>query len=188
MNESAWEREILLAESGELTARRAERLERHLAECAACRDYRARMRAIAAEAEHAFAGREPAAETLARVRKAVAVRPASRVLAFPPGAVRALAYAATLALLLGGWFLATSLRREGRIGTLNAAVIMVAEADAMNDAEVDEGAPAEPLRALAQDLLRLEGLADDTETFDPFTSFGEPTPTAFQRHSSPEHA
>lgn len=184
MSECGREKEMLLAETGELSSRRLERLERHLAECETCRDDRVRMQSIVADAGHALSNREPSRAVITRIESLAADRPAPRFLAFPVPVVRTLAYAAILALLLGGWFVAASARRDSRIGSLSDALAIVAEPSAENGSSSD----AESLQALARDLLQWEGFADDPNGCDLLNSLGEPTPTASQRHSSPGRA
>ena len=188
MNCSATEREILLAEAGDLTSRRQQRLETHLAACPRCRAYREAVRRIEAAGRDALPEAVPSATALAAIRAAAEERQRSdRVLVFRQPAARALAYAAALLLILGGWWLGPRDNRVSRIENVSTIVAMVAEEYPDGSGVEHERSEAERLRSLAADLLDIQGFAvDDLSAAEDFTLPEEPDPTASQPHSTRE--
>jgi hypothetical protein len=166
MNRDELERRLLLAESGELGE--AERLElaARLAadpEAAAWRD---RTAYLLAAARDALPSGTPSAATRARIRAAAETRAARH----PSWHYRSLwlqglAYAAAVALIVGVWQWRTPVSRHAgrhvdRIAEMHALVAMTG-ADEPRAAVPEKGDAETRLRALAQDLLSIEGLAPD---------------------------
>jgi anti-sigma factor RsiW len=182
------ERWILLDQSGELPARRGRKLAAHLAGCARCRAFREALGTLSAAGALALRDAAPGAAALARIREAAAAAQAESGFGrWRLPAYSVLACAAALALLLGGWLRFGPTRESDRIGEIHAIVALVsaqelpeAEASAADD-------PEARLRALANALLAVEGLAvetgDDLEWPDAIPAAG-PEPTALQPRSS----
>jgi anti-sigma factor RsiW len=164
---------ILLAQSGELSPRKRRRLEAHLAACGRCRGSRAGLERISAASRGLLPDKAPGAAVLERIRLAAQVaanRP--RRIFFRRPAFPSLAAAAAAALLIGSWLALAPARRLARISEMHALLNVVSEQALPLRAA--ERQPAEAaLRALADDLLILEGLS--VETTGPEVS-GEATP------------
>jgi len=180
---------MLLADAGGLTGRAAAALEKHLQACGACRDHRAALGRLAALAAANLPAGEPGAgarEAVRRAARAAANAPA-RVTAFPRALRPALAYAALLALVAGGWFMLARERapadRTAQLGTLLSMLESVEYREA--EAPSVDGAD-EQLRALARRLLAVEGLADDeTADWETPTADAELPPTTIRSRSIP---
>ena len=71
MNCKDAEREMLLAETGELSRRKLDELEAHISACAACSGRRQGVRQIVAAARHALPGGDPSPAVIARIRAAL---------------------------------------------------------------------------------------------------------------------
>jgi anti-sigma factor RsiW len=173
------EKELLLEQSGELSARRARRLEGHLAGCATCRAHRAMLRTLLAETGRTFAACEPSAAAAAAVRRmaAAGIRPRRPVYLRP--SVQVLAYAALLTLFLGGWVFNAASHRERRRAKLDAALAIVAvAAEDVNDGKNPT------LHDLARQLIDMEGLTDDSDALELLNAIGAPPPTAFQARNT----
>ena len=189
MNCKDAEREMLLAETGELSRRKLDELEAHISACAACSGRRQGVRQIVAAARHALPGGAPSPAVIARIRAAAADRPACGILRFRQPLFQALAYAAALALLAGGWFLLAPNRPppEAPIHDVRALLHMVSDTVPPALEARDHTHREQELRALAQELLIMEGLAEEswTELEEPLpTSDAEPAPTALRWRST----
>jgi hypothetical protein len=194
MNCETFERDVLLAESGELSTRAHRSLDEHLAACERCRLYRAQLRA----ATVAFRGAGPAADVsdavVARVLSA-APRPAPVLrLAWRP----ALAAAAALVLVGGAWLALRPAPRSSRAGEFSAILAVASDYDAsakhaagLGTQDKAVAAHGNGLQALARELLALEGLsaegADAEAPAFEVSPDAEPVPTDLQsrsRHAS----
>jgi len=154
------ERLILLERSGELSGRRLARVTRHLVGCAACRGYQADVERVCSAAAARPAGEAPGAAVLARILAAAEVgATAARPLRFPRSLAHALAWAAVLALLLGGWQAALARRRAALLGEVSALLSIAAENPAGAGAATPGQGAEDPFRTLARDLLIAEGLS-----------------------------
>ena len=197
--------QILLAESGELSAADRDTLERRLASDSEARAYRDDLRRLGDAAREAVeaAASVPSPAVLARIREAAERRRARpRLLLFlQPPAVQALAYAALLAIVAGGWFvLAPEPPRGERIAQISAILAVTATGDEIDASlpaveggvEAAGGMAAETeLRKLAYQLLHMEGLAPeertDSEPWEEWLMEGaEPAPTTLRPRSIPE--
>jgi anti-sigma factor RsiW len=165
MNCEQWQRKLLLAESGELPDGERQSLDAHLADCPVCRDFRDASLTLASAVRPVLRQGEPAAATMAAINEEVASSARGpRLLVFRPITVRVAACAAALALIVGGWFLLRSETESApdTIHQVGSLLTMISEQHAG-----DSGVPAVPadnnirLRALARELLRMEGLALD---------------------------
>ena len=200
MNCQDTERAILLAETGELSDRKQRTLDDHLSTCPACASYRQNARRLMDSAKESLPAGEPSPVVMARIRAAAAARPAAGFSLFRQPALRALAYAAALAVLAGGWLLWSSAPQKteapvasgsrGALPGLRDLVALALETTPPSAAEAAEKSPGEhELRALAKELLILEGLAEDEgaemagEETTP-TSDGELSPTVLRLRST----
>jgi hypothetical protein len=182
------EQQILLAEAGELRGSSLAELHTHLAVCEQCRAYRETVRLIEAAGRDALPVGSPGPAAMARVRAAAeAGRGPVRLVLFRYPVLQSLAYAAVLCLLLGAWFLLpreARLMRIERVSTIAALVqedYSEAEAGNQPDTEVAK------LRALASELLEIQGFAaDELYGGEALTLPGEPDPTASRGRSTHE--
>lgn len=158
------EKRILLAEAGELTPREAAALETHLAACAGCLAFRDALRRLDAVARAGQAEIRVPKFLGARVL-ADAERHRQQRRMHHLHAVRLLARAATIAILLGAVGGAGIYGRWQRQETRTAEVAGVL---AMLIDEEDISRPAMPVdrNSLAHDLLRLEELDEDLSGAD----------------------
>lgn len=179
----AMEREILLAESGEIDAGRLAALEAAVAASPEAQAYRARARRLTAAAA-AQPADGPSEFVMARIVAEARAHRERRAWRFPLPAVRLAACAAALALVAGGVWVA----RDGRsaadtVGDLQTIVAMVSP-HAYNP---DAGAAAEQerLRELARHLLIMEGFVSEESPAEEAES-QEPSPTTLRWRSTAE--
>jgi hypothetical protein len=147
---------LLLADSGELESRRQARLEAHLRGCADCRRCRDESRLLLAAAGRALTAAEPAAATLARIRRRArsrVSRPGAHILNWPRPLVLAAACAASLLLVLGGMLMLS--RGTGEGSGLAGGPGAAANDEQLLDALVDEYMSAAPEAELDDDTERL---------------------------------
>ena len=190
MNREKIERMILLAETGELSETDRLRLEQLLATSEDGRAYREDMLRIVTASGAAFSGSDPRPATVARIRAAARDGVRRPMAVFNPLVVQSLAYAACLALLLGAWF---TLRPNGelaRIHEMSAILTMVSEELPEEEVDLEGSEKDQELRALARQLLIMEGLAaDDLPVIDVLgeedvISGEELSPTVLRSHST----
>jgi len=180
-------RRILLDSTGELSPRESEELQAHLATCPECRQTAEEAARLVSLAGEGLPAADPSPAVLAKIRARIPEHPAAgRVLSFPGWSVRTLAYAAVLAIVAGSWFM---LRPSPRVsGAVNMAAIMaMVSEEALEEIDTLETADEEDrLRALAEQLLMMEGFAEE-DTFDEdwSTPSGEPVPTGLRWHKMP---
>ena len=187
MNCETWQQKILLAQSGELSGRESRALEEHLAACPSCRAYSESLKRLTSAAREPSGIEMPGAAAMAQIRRAAEQRAGSRLLAFPAPAIRALALAAAVAAVVAGWMLLPSNHQSQRIEEIHTIMAMVSEDDAGETAGPGQDETRADLRALARQLLVLEGLAvEDFSNGDLMETDAEPQPTAFQWRSTRE--
>lgn len=193
MNRNELERNLLLASSGELAPEACRALDAYLAahpEVAALdRDWRRLQEAARAS----LPAGEPGAGALIAIRAAATaeIDPDSRAhrpaRVAPARPLRGLAWAASLVLVLGAWAVFAPNHHEDRIAQVHAIAVM-ARGQTQAEAPASSGDSEAQLRALAQQLLQMEGMmtdevADESASGDGATPNGEPAPTAFQPRS-----
>ncbi len=187
MERTELERKILLAETGELTPKEAWQVDAALAADPAARAWRDDVRRLQALAGEALPQRAPSPAVMARIRDCAAeqVRATGRVFWFRRPAVEALAGAAALALMVGGWILLNSARQAARVEHVQSLIALVAGTGhpATVTAEAAAGQD-EKLRALARQLLALEGFTDEVVS-DGDEAPSVPQPTALQDRNTP---
>ena len=186
----------MLSDSGELTEPELKKLEQHLARCDQCREYRDALHQVVSAARASLLEGEPGAAVVERISAAARERIAARRIVFERPARQVVAYAAALALLVVGWLMLSSDDRSGRINEINVILEMTSEDDASErehgtgQADSDYPLPSREraagehgLRMLADELLLMEGLADDDLT-DVEVLREEPRPTALRLRST----
>lgn len=192
MNCKEAEQAILLAETLELSGRKLRELESHLSACALCTQYQQSARQIMASAREALPTGEPSALVTARIRAAAAAaaaKPASTLALFRQPIVQALAYAAAVALVAGAWlWLSFSRHPATSINEFRAIMALVSETTPAAVEARDDSPREQELRALARELLLMEGLTGgetgetESEATGP-TSDAEPAPTVLRSRS-----
>ena len=188
------QREMLLGASGELEARRLARLDEHLAACAHCRAYQASLPAVSAAAARSLPTGVPSAAVMERIRAAAAERNGRRPLTWGPRweplspfgrSVRLLAYAAALAVLLGGgWLAGRPGYRVERIRECSAILRAVTEEVVRQTGTGSSQETAEDLRGLAQQLLEMQELSGDFSDEELTSLDAAPPATAPLSHST----
>ena len=154
---------ILLAESGELPPERRHELEGHVASCARCRRYREEAGYVTRLAAQVLPA-EPSPFLVPRIMAhagAQSVPSPHAWLRIPHP--RLLALAATLLVAACAW---VTLSRPGKADPITdmhtLTALMSVETEIGTGAPVSQGSPSEDaLRALASELLRVEGFAAD---------------------------
>lgn len=164
MNCERWQHKLLLAESGELPEGDRPALDAHIAGCPACREFRDASAALAVAVRPVLRRDAPSPATIAAIREEAATA-ARRPMLLRPLVLRFTAAAAALVLVAGGWlFLRPDAEpRTDGIHHVGLIVTMVSEQHA-NGANVPAASASDTdtrLRALARELLRMEGLAVD---------------------------
>lgn len=182
MNCKEMQNRILLYSSGELTGAEMADVERHLAECAECREYRAALEKCTHAVRMQFSGVEPSRAEIESIVSAAEGRSRRPVfLQFQPLTVRVLAYAAALALFAGGGVLILDHDgRSERIEEMSAIMSAVSPGDYETQDNEEEA-----LYEMAEQLLILQGFRDNSEFSFLEYQDEEPAPTAFRWHSSP---
>jgi len=186
----------MLADSGELTEPELEKLEQHLARCDQCRKYRDALHQVVSAARASLPEGEPDPGVIDRISAAARERIAARRTVFERPVAQVIACAAALALLVWGRLMLSSDDRSGRINEINVILEMTLEDDALEReygtglADSDYPPPSwersageHELRVLADELLLMEGLADDDLT-DVEVPREEPRPTALRLRST----
>jgi anti-sigma factor RsiW len=188
MNCTTYRNDILLAESGELTPPRREALSAHLASCPGCRTFADTSRVLTQSARETLSQETPHPSVMVAIRAAAETRGRGRLLWFPTRMVRLAACAAAIALVAGSaWFAAVPRQQASRVAALSTMVTMVAEStmdDAATMTAVDDD---RDLKAVARQLLEMEGFrVDDLIDDEVLSLFEEPAPTTTQWRRTPE--
>lgn len=174
-------RDMLLARSGELDANGQARLRAHLAACAACRQYGGDVERIL-ELSAAAVPSGPSEQVLRTLRAAARQEAAARTpIPFRKPVYRLAALAALWAIVIGSILIFFDRNAEtDRIRNLSAMAGLLATEEIAADAQP----VGEDLRALAKQLLALEGLDDEDVFTDAEALFEAHPPTTSQSHSS----
>ena len=189
MNCEETERDLLLAESGELAPDEARAVAAHIAACESCRCYRDDMRRLVVAIPAALGEASPRPTVMQAILSAAARRPVHLRLTFARAVVNPLAWAAALALAATGWWLLTPRHNTDRIHNTTAIVAVLSEREVPAAVNPAAGGADHDLRRLADALLMLEGLTadeplDGDAPYDEISLPGEPSPTVLQPHSS----
>lgn len=190
MNDNSKERDILLAETNELPPARMLRLQRMLASDTKAAAFQRDLRRIAEAARAASRPQRPSSRVEAAI-VAEAVRHherAPRRLIFPRPAIGLAACAAGLALVVSGWFAFSPTTTPGDPVAEIQTILAMLDADSIETGSLprDAAANGERLRAVARQLLTVQGLDSEdttlleTDTWDelPTTLRASPTPAA----------
>ena len=182
--------DILLADSGELSPDRRQQLSAHLESCTDCAAFAKMAQSLTEAAREGLPQDTPHPSVMVAIREAATARRRTRWIGFPVGAVRLVACAATLALVSGAlWLTVFSDSPDGadsRVAALSTMVAMVSESvndDATQLTVVDDD---QDLKAVARQLLEMEGFdVDDLFDDEVLSLFEEPAPTTTQWHRTP---
>lgn len=174
---------VLLADSNELAAGELNALHAHLATCPACSDYAEESSSVT-ELSRSTAVEGPSPFVLNRImaeaRQQLA-RP-KRLMFFPRPVAQALAWAAALAVVLGGWLVLSNRQGTDRVEHLNTILVVLSEEPADGTAAWETEPCDDPVQALARELLMMEGLSDDGAADEESL---ELLPTALQYRNMP---
>ncbi len=186
MNCEQSERKLMLAGTNELSAREHSALQEHLADCERCRTCAEDLARLTTAAREALPDGEPGEKALIRILAAANERiphVPSRAMRQP--VLQLLGYAAVLAVVMGGWLMISRQDRTTRIEEVSDIIALIATSEEAEAFDVEDvGQDAQDLRALARELLIMEGLAVE-DLMDPewSTEDGSPSPTALQERS-----
>lgn len=166
MNCEQWQHQLLLAESGELADGDRKALDAHVATCHACMDFRNSTRVLSEAVRPVLRRGTPSPSTLAAIREEAAARVGgTRMLVLRPFVLQIAACAAAFALVVGGWFFLRSGESlaPDAIHQVGSLLTMVSEqhADGTGVPAVSASDEDARIRALARELLRMEGLGFD---------------------------
>ena len=184
MNCRDYKKQILLAESGELSDRTP--LMKHLEACASCRTFSEMQQLTIEVAREHLPTATPHPSVMVAIRKAAETRHHGVLIAFPS---RLIAYAALFMAIAGTttWISTTPIRqRATRISTLSTIVAIVSETIAEDEGLATLIEDDSNLEAVAQQLLEMQGFAigdwfSDEE--DPILD-DQPDPTTTQWHKT----
>ncbi len=183
MNCTTIRNEILLAQSGELSPSRRETLSTHLECCPDCSAFANTARALTESARKRLPQEFPHPSVMVAIRQAAEARGQAKLLWFPTHAVRLAACAAVLALVAGSaWLAAVPYQRQAfRVAALSTVVTMVSESVMDDSATVTTVDDDRDLKAVARQLLEMEGFrVDDLFDDEVLSLFEEPAPTTTQ--------
>ncbi len=150
------QRHILLALTDELPASKQAILSSHLAECDACAEYDKEATRVLDVVDEQLPSGEPRPEVLSAISRIASERARKRVLVFPLPMRQVLACAAALLFMLAG--VATYLAQVQPQVSASQIAHVGTIVELLSEEEVTEEADT---RALARQLLRLEGLLVD---------------------------
>jgi len=164
MNCAHWQRKILRAQSGELPDAERAALDGHVTACPECQSFMAASEAVTSLTRSTLRHDEDPGVNLAPIRCEADRLASSRApLRFArPSYVQITAFAAALILVAGGWLMLSPNRTKADpIHDVGILMSMVSDA---HDGVVSlpaQGDDATRLQALAQEILRMEGLSAD---------------------------
>ena len=188
MTTTEMERAVLLAHSGELAEAARDRLEKEITSDAETAAFRDDLEQICGMAREELASREPSAATMTNVLSDIRKRRARRtIIAFPAPVIRLAACAAALTLVVGSWMVWVPAQAPASsVAELRSIVAMVSSRDVDPDIQADRG-ETEQIRALARELLIMQGLAEDEDesSMSEEFLFEELQPTTLRWRSTP---
>ena len=160
MKRETFERLTLLEASGEISEPEKRALQVYIEKNTGARDFRAQQAILMSEAQSALSTESPHPSVRVRIRGAAESRISrGRIPSPSPLAIRGMACAAALMVLLAAWSMVSKESRAGRI--LEIRGLMAAAS-----ASTSEGVPAGAgngldLQELGRQLLQMQGLAMD---------------------------
>ena len=187
---------ILLSATGEAAHRDTVRLAAHLSACAECRAYQDAAGTIEESARSCSLSHQPSPDIVQRilVRAREAAEQPDPVLVWWPMLRRAIALAASLAIVAGACFYYFTAAAAQRIGNVHGLLALVSgEHAAPAQKQPGRERSGDALRALGARLLEWEGLAEDDRiaegaATDDVTEWQEPSPTTLRSRSIDESA
>jgi hypothetical protein len=186
MNDDELQKMILLEQSGELSETRMHDLKEALSLNPDASAYRDALVLVADKARDSLDTDGPSPEVITAIKEAGEARVAQRrTLFFPRVAIHAFAYAAVLAIMIGGWFLFANDGRSERILEIRGLMAAVNVEELSQEDPVSGQEDDRELRALARQLLIMEGLYFDDDTSAEFsdeslTIDAAPSPTVLR--------
>ena len=186
------ERWMLLNQAGELSPRKMQRMQTHVAQCTACQEWHAALCAIEVRTTGIMAGGEPSAAVVANIKREARVHadlpaPGERLAPWLRPAYGLAAVAALCLLLVGTHGLRPTPTGAGGEAELSMILLMLTE----GTNSVGQAATASPhdapasLERLGHDLLVLQGWDEDYGDAE-LSVPGEALPaTAPLTHSTP---
>jgi len=164
-----FEKYILLADSGEIPAKRRAPLATHLAQCPHCRAFQSDVLALRTLDGQARTDSSPSAKVMDRILAAAESRRPGRDVPTPYFGRRMLAMAAGLSLILGTWYVATRTPNaspaadlsEARIAACSSLLAAMMETDSLACEMEDVTQTHADLPSLARQLLILQDMSVD---------------------------
>jgi len=180
------ERQILLAQSGELSAAAAREIEEHISQCPHCSDYRNSLEAVFAASGEALLSGVPSDRALHRIKIAALNHEDPQPITLFRPAVLALAAAAALVIAVGFWTMLPTGATSTTGDDLDTIIMMVQYEDA-EEVATPAADRRKSVRELADELLSMEGFAvDEFSENEWFTSDEELPATGLRSRSNPD--
>lgn len=177
---------ILLRQSGELSSSDIRGLDKHLADCAACREYLDSVEAMMSAAASPQAVPEPGAAVMAAIRRAARDEADRKTIFFPVPAMQWAAYAAAAVFIVCGTLIwSYSNRLDNHTSQVTAIVLAVGNEENLDIiSQLGSVEKGQELQALASHLLLMEGFGvDESLEVEPSDAGDEPLPTALRLRS-----
>ena len=194
MRNDKLEKMILLCQSGELTDLQTQELNKALSSYPDARAYRDSLKLVVDQARESLPAGNPSPGVIRAIRAAGEAHVAKRrTILFPPVLIQGFAYAALLAIVIGGWFLFVRDDRSDRILEIQVLIDAAADVEELLPQDAVPSDKEDPeLLALARQLLLMEGLDfDDDVSIDypdeAITTDVVPSPTVFRGRSIGAH-
>ncbi|MBN2301596.1 MAG: zf-HC2 domain-containing protein [Lentisphaerae bacterium] len=189
MNCLEFEKKILLAQSNELPDSELKLLREHIESCERCMAYERNLNAIMSVSQRTLSAGEPSRRVMNIIRDAAndRLRRSAPVWFMRSPWTQVLAYAAAIALVVGGWMMMSNEAQTDKISEINALLALVSEDD-ISIYDVENEGEEVRLRDLADTLLKMEGFIETaSDEFDWLDQLPELTPTTSRSHSNLGH-
>jgi hypothetical protein len=154
---------ILLAESGELSLVAEKKLNRHLKHCSRCSEFSGVANGIISDARRELPDGAPRPAVISRIMAAAGKGNVLSVLVFRRPAFRALAAAAVLLVMVGVWTMLLESKVDvGRVRDMNTILDIASIGDIAIDSDYSgDDVSSEKLHLLAERLLIMEGFTSE---------------------------
>jgi anti-sigma factor RsiW len=180
------QRDILLGQAGDLSARELENLREHLASCESCRKYSADAEKIMSIAATSLSVAEPSPAVTARILAVAREEAGGKVVMFPGPSLRwALCAAAAVFVMCGAGLWMLSGQTENSASQVSAIVLTLGSEEQLNAVSLSGKAEKDQeLQALASHLLLMEGFwVDEFQEVEFIDAGDELRPTALRSRS-----
>lgn len=186
MNCKNIEQQILLSQSGELSGREVEKLQRHLDSCESCRKFSEKAGEVMTLARNSLPAEGPSPVVMARILAAAREEANRKVIFFQLPSVRWAVYAAAAAVVICGvglWILKDS--PISSASQVSAIVMAVGSEENLNViGQSGKTEKDQELQTLASHLLLMEGfVTDELQEVEIIDAADEPLPTALRLHN-----